>query len=133
MIKPPKLAVIEGGKDDVPITKPDGKPPGGPDWLRRLNVEDRFLTRPKSQPNSVVLQNYGVAQITTEAILLYDLTGNTPSPFIWVDSANFSQQNVLVGILPAAEVSNGRNHLLVSEPRQVHDGHEGPSEDLPEG
>lgn len=126
--------VIDGGKADIPITKPDGNGIGIDDWLRRLPFESRFLCHGK-QNRGCFLESYGVASIMQEAILLYDFNGFRPTPFVWVNSVLFSRDYVFVAILPnppkEEDVNINEYNTSKSEPCEEHDGHEGPIEGLP--
>lgn len=124
----PQFEVIQGGKDpDFPITKTAEGPPKSPDWLRMLPFETRFLCKRKNTKN-YLFDNYGVAQVTDHACLLYNFQQNAGySPFLWVDTNEFSRNYELIEILPIEEGNNGQHNLPPPEPRQVDDGHEGPA------
>lgn len=125
--------VIDGGKkDEFPITKPDGSGGKSDDWLRSLGQDTRFLCRPRNNRSSVFDQ-YGIAGLIPEAVLLYSF-GSVGFPFVWVDSSRFSKDNVFVAILPSSpeeERKNERNQSP-SALRQGDDGHEGSGEDIPD-
>ena len=118
------LQLIQGGvEDDFPITKPAQSGPKDEDWLRQLPIKTRFLSKLKMQ-RSCLLENYGVLEFTEKAALLYNflpLMGNLTH--MWVDTAIFSRDNVLVEVInpPEEEDVNEQYHLPVSEPRQEHD------------
>lgn len=84
------------------------KPPGK-DWLRSLPQDCRFICRPLAQPGQIVLPWFGIASIEEKAILLAT-DGAMPGhlKFDWVDSANFSKQNVLVQLLPELKQEEGK-------------------------
>ena len=44
---------------DQPIPKPEMMPPGGPDWLRSLKMNDRFIARKKGLAKQVFLERFG--------------------------------------------------------------------------
>lgn len=131
-----RFEIIEGGKENIPITKVDPKGPEVLDWLRGLGHGARFLTRGRHN-RGCFLDNYGIAQVLDNAVMLYNfLPQYGASPYVWVDSFKFSQDHVLVEILPSAEGTenpteeegnNEQDYLSLPEPRQNDDGHEGPA------
>lgn len=124
--------VIDGGKEDFPITKTAPKGPDSPDWLRTLGQNTRFVCRGKNN-RGCFLDNYGIAQVLPYSILIYNFFPQYgASPYVFVDSLKFSQDHVLVEILPEnppqeEEAINNEHHLSLPEPREVDDGHEGPA------
>lgn len=128
-----QFKLIDGGKDDtaelVPITKTAPKGPDGRDWLRDLNKGERFVCRGRNN-RGCFLDYYGIAEIFPATIMLYNfLPIYGMSPFCWVDSLKFSQDHVLVEIIPNPfkEEGNNEHNLPASESREEHDGHEGPA------
>lgn len=83
------------------IPKPEMKPPGGPDWLRQLKVNDRFIARKKNQPRQVYLELFGIGYITPNAVMLaYESEYGPQMQMKYVNSENFSQMYDLVEVLP---------------------------------
>lgn len=83
------------------VPKPDTKPPGGPDWLRSLKVNDRFIARKKNQPRQVYLELFGIGYITDKSVMLaYESEYGPAMQMKYVDSVNFSAMYDLVEVLP---------------------------------
>ena len=100
-------ALLEGKGEDgnvlsfEPVLKTDPKPPGGPDWLRSLKINDRFLARKKNQPRQVYLELFGIGHITDQAVLIAAESEYGPAMQMkYVNSSNFSQMYDLVEVLP---------------------------------
>jgi hypothetical protein len=140
---PTVLRVYEGGKEVEPTVKPDWQG-GGRDWLRNDRAyNDRFLSSRIASPGEDFDQ-FAIAFITPEAILLAELQPTGMNLFRWVDSMKFSARNRFVALLPdpmvpdkeAGQVSKGdvynEHHLLGPADGKDHDGHEGPTPDLSE-
>ena len=113
------LQEFRKGEDDnvLPfdaIPKTDPKPPGGPDWLRQLKVNDRFIARKKNQPRQVYLELFGIGYVTPSAVMLaYESEYGPAMQMKYVDSANFSMLYELVEVLPqlqALEEGAGDNN-----------------------
>jgi len=125
------MEVIQGGKADFPITKsaPNG---GDRDWLRELPEKTRFLSKYKLLKGSF-LENYGVLSFSEKAALLYNFLPRMGDlTHIWVDTQQFSKDNLLIEILnPPLEEETNEHNLPVAEPRKEHDRHEGVDPDLP--
>lgn len=126
-----QFEVIQGGKVDHEFVEPKTAPSGpkGPDWLRNLGYGARFVCRRKDQPNSVYLQQFGIAFVLDECILLAEDMGGMGLKLTWCISQHFSQMHVLVALLPEtpdieAGKDNGHN-LSRSGDSEDHDGHEG--------
>lgn len=86
---------------DIPIPKPEMKPPGGPDWLRSLKMNDRFIARKKGLPKQVFLELFGIGYVTDRAVMLaYESEYGPAMQMKYVDSLNFSQMYELVEVLP---------------------------------
>ena len=101
------------------IPKPDRQPPGGPDWLSQLKVNDRFIARKKNQPRQVYLELFGIGYITPagSVMLAYESEYGPQMQMKYVNSANFSQLYELVEVLPILVPhedgegnENGSNH-----------------------
>lgn len=84
------------------IPKTDPKPPGGPDWLSQLKVNDRFIARKKNQPRQVYLELFGIGYITPagSVMLAYESEYGPAMQMKYVNSASFSQMYELVEVLP---------------------------------
>lgn len=83
------------------IPKPEMKPPGGPDWLRQLKVNDRFIARKKNQPRQVYLELFGIGYVTPNAVMLaYESEYGPAMQMKYVNSENFSSMYDLVEVLP---------------------------------
>lgn len=104
--KPVVLKLIQGDKPDDeehPLPKLKGSGPSGPDWLRGLHYGCKFTAYEKRLVKPVYHDQFGVAFITDEQILL---ACDTPNPMgnamtlRWVNSENFSNVYKLVAILP---------------------------------
>jgi len=72
------------------------KPPQGPDWLRELPFETRFLCTVKGM-RTYRRNLYGVAAVTDKSVLLWNFNEGPP---MWVDSYLFSQSHDLIEVLP---------------------------------
>lgn len=122
-----KLEVIQGGleEEDFPITKPAQTPPGE-DWLRKLPNHTRFLCQHKTNKGSL-LDNFGVAAILPEAVMVYDFQTAMGNPFKFVLSEIFSRDNRLVAILPEQEGDNNavQRDQPADELRSADDGPQG--------
>lgn len=101
------LKEFRKGEDDnvLPfdaIPKPEMKPPGGPDWLSQLKVNDRFIARKKNQPRQVYLELFGIGYITPagSVMLAYESEYGPAMQMKYVNSASFSQMYELVEVLP---------------------------------
>lgn len=114
----------------VPFERPqlaaDPKDPEGPDWLRALPENARFIAKIRAN-NSEVLPWFGVAQVLPRVILLATDHENVPTiRFIWVDSRKFSRKYEFVCILPEREKPDGEAgneyHLPRPADGQDHDG-----------
>lgn len=82
-----------------PKTAP--KPPGGPDWLRTLKMNDRFIARKKNMPKQVYLELFGIGYVTDKAVMLaYESEYGPAMQMKYVDSAAFSQMYELIEVLP---------------------------------
>lgn len=97
--------VRKGEEDNIlpfdAIPKPEMKPPGGPDWLRQLKTNDRFVARKKNQPRQVYLELFGIGYITDKAVMLaYESEYGPGMQMKYVDSVNFSAMYELVEVLP---------------------------------
>lgn len=99
------LKEVRKGEDDNvlsfdAIPKPEMKPPGGPDWLRSLKLNDRFLARKKGVAQ-VFLELFGVGYITPKAVMLaYESEYGPAMQMKYVDSQVFSDRYILVEVLP---------------------------------
>lgn len=97
-----QFEVIQGGKVDHDFvdtkTAPSG--PKGPDWLRALGYGARFVCRRKDQPNAIFFEQYGIAFVLDECILLAKDMGGMGLKLDWCSSQFFSQTHVLVATLP---------------------------------
>lgn len=119
------LEVIEGGLSDTPIIEPKlAGQDGGRDWLRALPKKTQFLSKKKTN-RGPLYDCFGILEFTKKAALLYDfLPPMGALTHIWVDTAAFSKDNVLVEILPAnppLEEGKNEHYLSVTEPREVDD------------
>lgn len=96
----------KGEEDNVlPFEQPEPKtapkPPGGPDWLRQLKMNDRFIARKKNQPRQVYLELFGIGYVTPHAVMLaYESEYGPAMQMKYVDSASFSQMYDLIEVLP---------------------------------
>lgn len=133
---PTVLRVYEGGKDEAVEPKLAWQG-GGNDWLRKMAYNDRFLSS-RIQSSGEDFDQFAIAFITPEAILLAELQPTGMNVFRWVDSLKFSNRNRFVALLPdpmipdkEAGVKN-EHHLLGPADGKDHDGHEGPTQDLSE-
>lgn len=124
MNEPTILRVIEGGREPEP--KLAGGFPPGEDWLRKLEYGDRFLSRGVATQRADFDQ-YGIAFILPEAILLAEMQPMGNHLFRWVDSQRFSGLNKFVALLPNPPQEEGDNERYLSGPAdsEDHDGHEG--------
>jgi len=120
--KPTVLSLIQGGKsDEDPIIEPklQGSGPTGPDWLRELHYGAKFTAYEKRNVNPVFYDQFGVAFIMEDQILLAcDQPNNigNATTLCWVNSENFSKVYKLVAVLPEynppeEEGNNNGNHL----------------------
>lgn len=120
-----QFSVIDGGKEDPPITQPAMKGPEDDDWLRSLPFGSRFVCYGRSN-RGCFLDNWGVASIIPKAIMLYNFTPHMGvNPFAWVDSKKFSRDNIFVSLVPInppqEEEMNDKNNSSLPEPRKEHD------------
>ena len=97
--------VRKGEEDNIlsfdAIPKPEMKPPGGPDWLRDLQVNTRFLAKKKGAVSQVYLELFGIGHITPKAVLIFSESEYGPAMQPrYVDSMAFSQRYILVEVLP---------------------------------
>lgn len=84
-----------------PELKTNPKPPGGPDWLRQLKVNDRFIARRKNQPRQVFLELFGIGYITDKSVMLaYESEYGPQMAMKYVNSENFCMMYELVEVLP---------------------------------
>ena len=97
--------IRKGEEDNVlsfdAIPKPEMKPPDGPDWLRSLPVNTRFLAKKKGAVSQVFLELFGIAHITPKSILLFSEVEYGPAMVPkYVDSSEFSRRYIFVETLP---------------------------------
>lgn len=95
----------KGEEDNVlsfePVPKPEQKPPDGPDWLRSLPVNTRFLAKKKNATNQVFLELFGIGHVTPKAVLLFSEVEYGPAMIPkYVNSAAFSRMYDHVETLP---------------------------------
>lgn len=112
----------KGEEDNViefnpPVPKPEGAPPSGPDWLRKLPFGARFLAKKKGN-RQVFLELFGIGHITPNAILLaYESEYGPGMAMKYVDSREFSDRYIWVETLPEmkpleeGEEETNENHL----------------------
>lgn len=83
----------------VAFARPAPAPPGGPDWLRTLPPDSRFLARKKNH-TGYSLEWFGIGQILPKAMLLAHEGQMGGMGWTWVISEKFCQTYDFHSMLP---------------------------------
>jgi hypothetical protein len=97
--QPDTRGTLEVVDNVVPFAKPAPAPPGGPDWLRTLPPDSRFLAK-KKNASGYALEWFGIGQTLPKAMLLAHEGQMGGMGFTWVITEKFCQTYDFHSMLP---------------------------------